>query len=326
MGSERECQLPLPVVDFCDENLKPGTDTWVSACDVVRGALEDHGGFLALYNKVDPLLYDSVFSAMEQLFDLPLETKMQHTTDKPIYSYAGQRPDIPLYESMAIANPLNDKDCHEYTNIMWPQGNDQFSESVNSYAKKVVELDYLVKRMVFESYELDNKKFESLLESTDYILRCYKYRTSKGGETNLGVHPHTDSGFLTILNQKLNGLEIQLKDGEWLKVDASPNMFAVLAGDAFMVVCFSSSDFLLNVWSNDRIRGCVHQVFMNSKVDRYCLGLLSYAGKVMEPEEELVDEEHPLRYKPFDHYGYLRFFLTEEAVKSASRIKAYCGI
>lgn len=82
----------------------------------------------------------------------------------------------------------------------------------------------------------------------------------------------------------------------------------------------------LQVWSNDRIRGCVHQVFMNSKVDRYCLGLLSYAGKVMEPEEELVDEEHPLRYKPFDHYGYLRFFLTEEAVKSASRIKAYCGI
>lgn len=314
MGSERECQLPLPVVDFCDENLKPGTDTWVSACDVVRGALEDHGGFLALYNKVDPLLYDSVFSAMEQLFDLPLETKMQHTTDKPIYSYAGQRPDIPLYESMAIANPLNDKDCHKYTNIMWLQGNDQFSESVNSYAKKVVELDYLVKRMVFESYELDNKKCESLLESTDYILRCYKYRTSKGGETNLGVHPHTDSGFLTILNQKLNGLEIQLKDGEWFKVDASPNMFAVLAGDAFMV------------WSNDRIRGCVHQVFMNSKVDRYCLGLLSYAGKVMEPEEELVDEEHPLRYKPFDHYGYLRFFLTEEAVKSASRIKAYCGI
>ncbi|TKY62670.1 2-oxoglutarate-dependent dioxygenase AOP1.2 [Spatholobus suberectus] len=281
MGSERESQLPLPVIDFSDENLKPGTDTWVSACEVVRSAFQDHGVFLALYDKVDPLLYDSVFSAMEQLFDLPLETKMQHTTDKPIYSYAGQRPDIPLYESMAIDNPLNAKDCHKYTTTMWPQGNDHFSGSVNSYAKKVVELDYIVKRMVFESYGLDNQKY---------------------------------SGFLTILNQKLNGLEIQLKDGEWVQVDASPSMFTVLAGDAFMV------------WSNDRIRGCVHRVFMNSKVDRYCLGLLSYAGKVMEPEEELVDEKHPLRYKRFDHYGYLRFFLTEEAVKSASRIKAYCGI
>lgn len=50
MGTERESQHPLPVIDFSDENLKPGTGTWVSACDVVRGALEDHGGFLALYN------------------------------------------------------------------------------------------------------------------------------------------------------------------------------------------------------------------------------------------------------------------------------------
>ncbi|XP_027353407.1 probable 2-oxoglutarate-dependent dioxygenase AOP1 [Abrus precatorius] len=314
MVSETQAQAPLPVIDFADENMKPGTDTWVSCCKVVRSAFEDHGGFLALYDKVDPLLYDSVFSSMEQLFDLPLETKMQPTTDKPIYSYAGQRPDIPLYESMAIDNPLSAKDCHKYTTIMWPQGNHSFSESVSSYTKKVAELDYIVKRMVFESYGLDNQKCESLIESTDYVLRCYKYRTPKVGETNAGVHPHTDSGFLTILNQRLNGLEIQLKDGEWFQVDASPSMFAVLAGDAFMV------------WSNDRIRGCMHRVFMNSNVDRYSLGLLSYAGKVMEPQEELVDEEHPLRYKPFDHYGYLRFFLTEEAVKSASRIKAYCGV
>ncbi|KAK7378097.1 hypothetical protein VNO80_03533 [Phaseolus coccineus] len=314
MGLERENTKSLPIIDFSDENLKLGTQTWVSTSDAVRGALEDHGGFLAHYNKVEPLLNESVFSAMEQLFDLPLETKMQHTTEKPIYSYAGQRPDIPLYESMAIDNPLNGKSCHKYTTTMWPQGNDQFSESVNSYAKKVAELDYIVKRMVFGSYGLENEKCECLLESTDYVLRCYKYRTPEAGETNLGVHAHTDSGFLTILNQRLNGLEIQLKNGEWFQVDASPSIFTVLAGDAFMV------------WSNDRIRGCVHRVLMNSKVERYSLGLLSYAGKVMEPEEKLVDEEHPLRYKPFDQYGYLRFFLTEEAVKADSRIKAYCGI
>ena len=83
---------------------------------------------------------------------------------------------------------------------------------------------------------------------------------------------------------------------------------------------------MAQVWSNDRIPACEHRVFINTKIDRYSMGLLSYIGEIMEPEEELVDEEHPLRYKPFDHYGYLRFFLTEEAIKSASRIKAYCGI
>jgi len=65
---------------------------------------------------------------------------------------------------------------------------------------------------------------------------------------------------------------------------------------------------------------------MNSKVEKYNLGLLLYARKVMKPEEKLVDEEHPLCYKPFDHYGYLRFFLIEEALKAASGMKAYCGI
>ena len=125
MGSQTEPQLHLPLIDFTDENLKPGTDAWVSACQVVRSAFEDHGGFLALY-KVNPVLYNSVFSAMEQLFDLPLEAKMQQTTDKPIYSYAGQRPDIPLYESLAIDNPVSAKDCQKYTTTMWPQGNDHF--------------------------------------------------------------------------------------------------------------------------------------------------------------------------------------------------------
>lgn len=46
------------------------------------------------------------------------------------------------------------------------------------------------------------------------MLRCYKYRSPMVDEISAGVYPYTDSGSLTILNQKLNGLEIQLKDGE----------------------------------------------------------------------------------------------------------------
>ncbi|GAU34363.1 hypothetical protein TSUD_20700 [Trifolium subterraneum] len=152
--------------------------------------------------------------------------------------------------------------------------------------------------MIFDSYGLERKKVETLLESTDYVVRGFKYRTPQVGESNLGVAPHADASFITILNQKVEGLEVKLKNGEWCVV-----------------------------WSNDRIPACAHRVFINSKIERYSTGLLSYAGKIMEPQEELVDkEEHPLRYKPFDHYGYLRFFLTEEALKCDSRIKTYCGI
>ncbi|KAJ1385191.1 Oxoglutarate/iron-dependent dioxygenase [Sesbania bispinosa] len=312
MGSQTQCQLPI--IDFTNENLKPGTETWVSTCQVVRSALEDHGGFVAIYDKVDSETYNSVYSAMEKFFDLSIDTKRRKTTEKPIFSYSGQRSGIPLYESTGIMNPLTIEECKKFTHIIWPEGNHHFCESVNSYAKQLVELDHIVKKMVFESYGVEKEKVESLIESTDYVLRGYKYRTPQKGESNLGVAPHSDTAFLTILNQKVEGLGVKLKNGEWYEVDASPSVFLVMGGDALMV------------WSNDRIPACEHRVFVNSKIDRYSMGLLSYAGKLMEPQEELVDEEHPLRYKPFDHYGYLRFFLTEEAIKSASRIKAYCGI
>ena len=42
--------------------------------------------------------------------------------------------------------------------------------------------------------------------------------------------------------------------------------------------------------------------------------------------EGLVDEEHPPRYKPFDHFEFLRFDRTEEGQKSKCSIKDYCGV
>ena len=91
--------------------------------------------------------------------------------------------------------------------------------------------------MVFESYGVDKKQCDSFLESTNYLLRSFKYRAPEMGENDLGIHSHTDMSILSILHQlnNLNGLEVKLKDGEWLEVDASPSMFVVMAGDALKV-------------------------------------------------------------------------------------------
>lgn len=57
------------------------------------------------------------------------------------------------------------------------------------------------------------------------------------------------------------------------------------------------------------------------------MGLFSLGGnKMIQPQEELVDEEHPRRYKPFDYDEYLRFYRTKKALESECRIKAFCGI
>jgi len=125
MESQSVCEYPLPVVDFSAENMKPGTDAWLAACEMVRRGFEDHGCFLAHFDKVDPKLLNSVFSAMEQLFALPLETKKRKTSEKPNHGYTGQVPTSPLFESFAIDNPSNIQDCQKFSRIMWLTGHDQ---------------------------------------------------------------------------------------------------------------------------------------------------------------------------------------------------------
>ncbi|KAL9304491.1 hypothetical protein ACSQ67_021754 [Phaseolus vulgaris] len=311
--SEAVCEVP--VVDFTDKELKPGTRKWASACEVIRNALEDHGCFYALYDEVPMELYNSVFTLMEEQFDLPLETKMQKISDKPYHGYYGQHAHVPLYESLGINHPLTMEGIQNFTKLMWPAGYDHFCESMSMYAKLLVELDHMTKRMVFDGYGVEQRHCDSLLESTNYMLRSFKYRLPQKDENDLGLHAHTDTSFFTILHQNnVNGLQVKFKNGDWIDIDPSPFMFLILAGDAF------------KVWSNDRIHCCEHRVIISGKKERYSMGLFSLGGKMVETQEELVDEEHPRCYKPFDHYEYLSFCATKKALQSHSRIKAFCGI
>ncbi|KAL9319157.1 hypothetical protein ACSQ67_015674 [Phaseolus vulgaris] len=228
---------PLPIVDLSDENLKPGTEPWLSACKVVRTALEDHGCYVVRCDKIGEELRNAVVSAMEQAFELPVDTKKQKTSDKIFHGYYGQVSFLPLYESLGIDHPLTMAGCQKFAHIMWPQGNHRFSESVNEYAKVLGEIDGVTMRMVFESYGVEMKKWESFMETTNYLLRSFKYRVAEKGENDVGIHSHTDMSVTSILHQlnNLDGLEVKLKNGEWLKLHVSPSFFLVLAGDALQV-------------------------------------------------------------------------------------------
>ncbi|KAF8400723.1 hypothetical protein HHK36_014023 [Tetracentron sinense] len=157
------------------------------------------------------------------------------------------------------------------------------NESVHSFSKRVSELDQMVKRMVFESLGIQ-KYYDPLIESKNYLLRVMKHRGPEANETKFAVPTHTDKSLLSILNQnQVNGLE---------------------------------------AWSNDRLYCPKHHVMMSGKATRYSTGLFSFSKEVVRTPEELVDEEHPLLFKPFDHMGLLHFIRTDDE----SVLKAYCGV
>ena len=83
--------------------------------------------------------------------------------------------------------------------------------------------------------------------------------------------------------------------------------------------------YLTKVWSNDRIPSCIHrvQISENETRTKYSFGLFTFYDKTISVPEELVDEEHPLRYKPLNIFEYLKANVGHGGELS---IKAYCGI
>ncbi|KAE8725791.1 hypothetical protein F3Y22_tig00008145pilonHSYRG00108 [Hibiscus syriacus] len=82
----------LPVIDFSNQHLKPGSPEWDSA----------------------------VFNGLKNVFELPLETKMKNMSDNPSHAYIAPYANAPLYESIGIEDPNVAQNVESLTNSFWP--------------------------------------------------------------------------------------------------------------------------------------------------------------------------------------------------------------
>lgn len=88
----------------------------------------------------------------------------------------------------------------------------------------------------------------------------YPPQSDSREKDQFGVAPHTDYGCLTVLCQDdVGGLEVQTRDGEWVKAHPIEGTFVVNVGD------------LLARWSNNRFSSTPHRVVNRSGRERYSL-------------------------------------------------------
>ncbi|XP_022886798.1 probable 2-oxoglutarate-dependent dioxygenase AOP1 isoform X1 [Olea europaea var. sylvestris] len=321
MGSD--AQSKLPIVDFREENLIPGTNSWVSTSNLVRCALESYGCFIALYEKITLEQRNEVFKSAKELFDLPVETKVKNISNFAGSGYGGNYPIMPLFEYMGIENGANLEATKNFTSIMWPDGNDCFCGTAHSYCKLLLELDQAVMEMVINSYGVQ-KYYNPLIQSSFYLTRFMKYRVPEENEINIGLIPHTDKNFLTIIDtNRVRGLEIETRDGEWIDYQPSPSTYLVMAGEPMMVrALFLSSS--LSAWSNGRIHAALHRVVIRGEEEKYSIGNFSFINGMLQVPEELVDGENPLKFKPFSHPAFLEY-CKEGGPTMENAIKTFCG-
>ncbi|KAE8680791.1 gibberellin 3-beta-dioxygenase 1-like [Hibiscus syriacus] len=211
-----------------------GPNEWDSVKRQVQQALQYFGCFEALFDKIPLEIRETIFGALEELFDLPLEIKTLNVSKIPYHGYVGQHPKIPLYESIGFDDADVAENVEDQTRTFWPQGNTSFSKTIQSYTQ-LKELDQMVRRMILESFQVE-KYIDEHIESTDYLVKVIKYKAPQTSEKQVGVGVHTDMNMVTILYQnEVNGLGVQRSSGEWIDWKPSKDSFIVIIGESLHV-------------------------------------------------------------------------------------------
>ncbi|GMJ06818.1 hypothetical protein like AT1G52820 [Hibiscus trionum] len=305
----------LPVIDFSKlDLLKPGSLEWDSVKSQVMAALEVYNCFDASVDRVVELR-KPVFSAMGEFFRLPLETKKLCESEKPFRGYFGPLP-LGLFESISTDDGHVAENVEPLAAKLWPQGNTSFSKTMVSFTQLASELEKTILRMILESFGLQ-KYTDELIDSTNYQLRALKYQGPNTNEPTVMSVPHHDLNMITLLYQnEVNGLQVQTEAGEWISIMPSPSSIIVIIGES------------LSVWLNGRLSPTRHSVITTGCEVRYVVGLFARprGGYLVKAPKEVVDDENPMLFKPYDHEEFLEFFSNQLHQGVRTNLRAYCSI
>lgn len=86
---------------------------------------------------------------------------------------------------------------------------------------------------------------------------------------------------------------------------------------------------LVQAWSNGRLHPARHRVVMSGDKERFSCGLFSVPKDIMtiEVPPELVDEDHPLIFRPFKYPDYVSFVYSKENGKNREHaLEMYAGV
>ncbi len=137
-----------------------------------------------------------------------------------------------------------------YAPNLWPPQNG-FRGAVLDYYRLSFEFSLKLLGFIAKAADLPHDFFDDKFDPPMALLRANYYppRPDGAGESDFGIAAHTDYGCLTLLAiDGVSGLEVQVKDGDWVAVDASPGSFVINFGE------------MLELWSAGKIRATLHRV------------------------------------------------------------------
>ncbi|KAJ1268897.1 hypothetical protein BS78_07G168300 [Paspalum vaginatum] len=285
----------IPVVDY-DVLVNGAADQRAQAIRDLGRACEDWGFFMVINHGVPEDLKEAVMETCRELFSLPEEEKAEYLEAGPMDPV---RIGSGFYSVVDGARYWRDYfKMFVHPEFHCPAKPAKLRDVATEYAVKTRDLLLSLATAISESLGLDRGRvYEAMdLESCFQILTANHYPPYAGpDDVGLGLPPHSDHGFLTLLFQNgVDGLQVE-RDGQWVLATPLPGAFFVIAGDQMEIV------------SNGRYKSSLHRAVVGGERARMSMvSMISPSlDTVVEPVPELAQDGQGLEFRGIRYRDYM---------------------
>lgn len=291
-------ELNLPIIDFAELQGPRRSKVLQSLAQ----ACQTYGFFQLVNHNIDTAITSNMVDASKRFFEMPLserEKYMSSDMTSPVrYGTSFNQTNDGILSWRDFLKLV----CHPLPDVLphWPSSPPDFSETAVTYATKTRMLFLMIAEAIMESLGLNNdgqSLLQELIENGSQIMVANCYPPCPQPDLTLGMPPHSDYGFLTLLLQdEVRGLQIQ-HHNKWVTVRPIPGSFVVNVGDH------------LEIFSNGRYKSVLHRVIVNATACRISVASLHSVGftSTVAPAAELVNETNPKQYKDTDFASFLEY-------------------
>lgn len=231
--------------------------------------LREYGFIILRDHPISKAKLDDAYALAEQLFALPVETKLRYDSGKGAargYTAFGRENAVgnvhaDLKEFWHIGPDVAaDSPYHGfYPDNVWPQEIPGFETTFRDLYRELEQLGKHLLAELGEEMGLERRFFADMVEDGNSVYRLLHYPAVEGLDTARAMRaaPHADINLITLLvGATDSGLELLDRHGNWLAVESEPDEIVVDTGD------------MMSRLTNDMLPSTVHRVVNPNMMDR----------------------------------------------------------